>query len=71
MFTKMDFLSLELEQLDMMTSPVTYSKKKKASSLQARRRNAASCILFAMPKTGLKRELQAITPLKFFGNESA
>jgi hypothetical protein len=33
--------------------------------------NVASCILFAMPKTGLKRELQAITPLKFFGNESA
>ena len=29
MFTKMDFLSLELEQLDMMTSRATYSKKKK------------------------------------------
>jgi hypothetical protein len=45
--------------------------QQEALSLQARRKNVASCILFAMPKTGLKRELQAITPLKFFGNESA
>ena len=65
----MDFLSLELEQLDMMTTRATYSKKKKASSLQERRRNAASSISFGMPRTGLKRELLAITPLKFFGNE--
>jgi len=69
MFTKMDFLSLELEQLDMRTTRPTYSKKKKAQSHQARRKNVASCITFAMPKTGLKRELQAITPQKFFGNE--
>jgi hypothetical protein len=69
MSIKTDSWLLELELLDMATTPATSRKKKKAQSLQERRTNAASCILFAMPRTPLKRELQAITPLKFFGRE--
>jgi len=69
MSIKTDFLSPELELLDMAITPATSRKKKKAQSLQERRKNAASCILFAMPTTSSKRELQAITPLKFFGRE--
>jgi len=69
MFIKTDFLSPELELLDMAITPVTYRKKKKAQSLQERRTNAANSILFAMPTTPLKWELQAITPLKSYGHE--
>jgi len=69
MSIKTDFLSLELELLDMATTPATSRKKKKAQSLQERRTNAASCISFAMPTTPLKWELQAITPLKSSGRE--
>jgi len=69
MSIKTDFLSPELELLDMAITPVTYRKKKKAQSLQERRTNAASSISFAMPTTPLKWELQAITPLKSSGRE--
>ena len=69
MSIKTDSWSLELELLDMATTPATYKKKKKAQSLQERRTNAANSISFAMPTTSLKRELQAITPLKSFGRE--
>ncbi len=69
MSIKTDSWLRELELLDMAITPVTYRKKKKAQSLQERRTNAASCISFAMPTTRLKRELQAITPLKSSGRE--
>ncbi len=69
MSIKTDSWLLELELLDMATTPAIYKKKKKAQSLQERRTNAASCISFAMPTTPLKRELQAITPLKSSGRE--
>ena len=69
MYIKTDFLSPELELLDMAITPATSKKKKKAQSLQERRTNAANSILFAMPTTLLKWELQAITPLKSSGRE--
>ena len=69
MSIKTDFLSPELELLDMAITPATSRKKKKAQSLQERRINAANSISFAMPTTPLKWELQAITPLKSFGRE--
>ncbi len=69
MSIKTDSWLLELELLDMAITPATSRKKKKAQSLQERRINAASCILFAMPTTQLKWELQAITPLKSSGRE--
>jgi len=69
MSIKTDFLSPELELLDMAIMPATSRKKKKAQSLQERRTNAANYISFAMPTTGLKRELQAITPPKSSGRE--
>ena len=69
MSIKTDFWLPELELLDMVITPATSKKKKKAQSLQERRTNAASCISFATPTTGLKRELQAITPLKSSGRE--
>ena len=69
MSIKTDFLSPELELLDMAITPATYKKKKKAQSLQERQTNAANSISFAMPRTPLKWELQAITPLKSSGRE--
>jgi hypothetical protein len=44
-------------------------EEKKAQSLQERQTNAANSISFAMPRTPLKWELQAITPLKSSGRE--
>lgn len=69
MSIKTDSWSLELELLDMATTRATSRKKKKAQSLQERRKNAANSISFAMPTTPLKWELQAITPLKSSGRE--
>jgi len=69
MSIKTDSWLPELELLDMVITPATSRKKKKAQSLQERRINAANYISFAMPITGLKRELQAITPLKSSGRE--
>lgn len=52
-----------------MTTPVTYKKKKKGMSLQARRKLAAASIYFGTPQRGLSRTLKAGMPGKFFGHE--
>ena len=44
-------------------------QEKKGAVAPGTAENVASCISFATPTTGLKRELLDITPLKFFGND--